>query len=281
MINLTILSENRDNNEFKGESGLSVLVDAFGQQFLLDTGYSDLFLKNAQLLGINLDDIKTVVLTHGHSDHTNGVPFLKDGKLIITHEESFKYRFSKRKRIPVGFPLSKEELCSRHDVTLSRKPVQFLNGCYFLGEIPMTIDFEKDGNFSTTLDDEMTMIDFTEDDSGIAITTDKGLFIMTGCGHRGVCNTIEHAKNVTGQNKIWGVFGGFHLRNLEKQKDIIDQTIQYFIDNEIQCLCLGHCVTDEVIDYFEQNLPNTQIIRLAAGKNIQFEVCPYKEKQMM
>ena len=54
MITLKIIVENRDNCSFNGESGLSVLVDAFGKTFLLDTGYSDLFLKNAQLLGIDL-----------------------------------------------------------------------------------------------------------------------------------------------------------------------------------------------------------------------------------
>ena len=66
MVSLTILSENRDNCEFKGESGLSVLVEVFGKMFLLDTGYSDLFLKNAKLLNIDLSTIETVVLTHGH-----------------------------------------------------------------------------------------------------------------------------------------------------------------------------------------------------------------------
>ena len=52
MIKLKILSENRDDCQFKGESGLSVLVEAFGEKFLLDTGYSDLFMKNAELMGI-------------------------------------------------------------------------------------------------------------------------------------------------------------------------------------------------------------------------------------
>ncbi len=268
MVSLTILSENRDNCEFKGESGLSVLVEVFGKRFLLDTGYSDLFLKNAKLLNINLSTIETVVLTHGHSDHTNGIPFLGAGKTIIMHPEAFKKRWSIRKKEFAGFPMTEQELRKRHTVITSREPIQFIDDCYFLGEIPMMIDFEK-GNFSTTLDDQFTQIDLTEDDSGIAIKTSEGLFVMTGCGHRGICNTIEQAKIVTGQQKIYGVFGGFHLRNLEKQKGVIDKTIEYFKRHEIKALYLGHCVTDEVIDYFEEKLPEVNITRLSAGKKIK------------
>lgn len=127
--------------------------------------------------------------------------------------------------------------------------------------------YEMDGNFSTTLDAEFTQTDYTEDDSGIAIKTDEGLVIMTGCGHRGICNTIEHAKRVTGESRVCAVLGGFHLRNLEKQQQKIDETIEYFNNNDIKSLYLGHCVTDEIIDYFRKNAVDIEIHSLAAGKN--------------
>ncbi|MBQ9790590.1 MAG: MBL fold metallo-hydrolase [Clostridia bacterium] len=279
MINLKILSENRDNCQFKGESGLSVLVEVFGKKFLLDTGYSDLFLKNASLMGIDLSKVDTLVLTHGHSDHTNGIPYLKDGLNVILHPDAFKNRWSIRKQEYVGLPVTEKQLKDRHKVLATSKSLEFLPNCYFLGEIPMLVDFEMDGNFSTTLDEGLTQTDLTEDDSGVAIKTDQGLFVMTGCGHRGVCNTIEHAKRVTGEDKIFGVFGGFHLRKLEKQKNKIDKTIEYFKKNSIKELYLGHCVTDEVIDYFEQALKDVKIIRLAAGKEFELELQPNREKE--
>lgn len=281
MIKLKILAENRDNCEFKGESGLSVLMEVFGNKFLLDTGYSDLFLRNARLLNLDLSQIDTLVLTHGHSDHTNGIAYLNDGMNIILHPAAFKDRWSIRKKEYVGLPMSEEELKSRHNVFETKDSVEVYPNCFFLGEIPMLIDFEMKGNFSTTLDEGLTEKDYTEDDSGIAIKTEEGLFIMTGCGHRGVCNTIERAKKVTGQNKVYGVFGGFHLRNLEKQKDIIDQTIEYLRVNNVKVLYLGHCVTDEVINYFEQNLKGVKIVRLASGKEYELPLRPFKEKQLI
>ena len=114
---------------------------------------------------------------------------------------------------------TEEDLKKKHDVLLSREAVEFYEDMYFLGEIPMVVNFEMDGNFSTTLDEGLTAVDYTEDDSGIAIKTEQGLVIMTGCGHRGICNTIEQAKKVTGEERIYAVLGGFHLRDLEKKKD--------------------------------------------------------------
>lgn len=266
-MNFTILSENRGNDCFLGEGGLSVYIEVNGHIFLLDTGYSSLFLENASKLNIDVDAIDTVVLTHGHSDHTNGVPYLKAGKTIIMHPAAFKERYSTRKKVFVGFPMSEEELSAKHNVLLTKDALEFIDDVYFLGEIPMTVEFEMDGNFSTTLDDKFTQTDYTEDDSGIAIKTDEGLIIMTGCGHRGICNTIEHAKRVTGESRVYAVLGGFHLRNLEKQQHKIDETIKYFKDNDIKRLYLGHCVTDEVIDYFRENASNIEIETLASGKN--------------
>lgn len=273
MIRFKLLAENRENEELglKGEGGLSVVVQVDEKEFLIDTGYSSLFVENAKKLGVDLNKIELVVLTHGHSDHTNGVPFLSDGKTIVMHPEAFKERYSVRKKEYAGFPVSEEELKAKHNVVLSKQPVQLSDEIFFIGEVPMVVDFESKGNFSTTLDDEFKLEDKTEDDSGVAIKTPNGLVVITGCGHRGVCNTIERAKEITGEQRVFAAFGGFHLRKLEKQKEIIDRTIEYFKANNLKHLYLGHCVTDEVIEYISSKLPEVQIHRLQTGKEFELE----------
>lgn len=272
MVKLTILSENRDNGKFKGEPGLSIVVETDAGTFLFDTGYSDLFTKNAKLLGVNLDKIDTVILSHGHSDHTNGLPYLSDGKTIVIHPAGFKPRWSNRKQDYAAPPITKEELAQKHHLVLASEPLTVSEDTVFLGEIPMIVEHEKNGNFATSLDEGLTIPDPTEDDSGVAIKTEKGLFIMTGCGHRGVCNTIEHARNITGEEKVYAVLGGFHFRSLKNQKDIIDETIKYFKKLNVKHLYLGHCNTDPVIDYMQKELPNVQIHRLGAGKQFELEL---------
>ena len=77
-LSLTVLVDNNTitDHYFSGEPGLSFLITTQGKKILFDTGYSDLFLKNAQGLGEDLLDLDMVVFSHGHLDHTGGLPDL-------------------------------------------------------------------------------------------------------------------------------------------------------------------------------------------------------------
>lgn len=271
MLNILVLSENHSNGKLMGEAGLSLLVNFNGFKFLFDTGASDLFIKNAKMLGIDVDSMaETVIISHGHSDHTNGLKYLKNPKRIILHPDAFKVRYSMRLNDYAGFPMSEKSLKDLHNVFKTRSYVEVMPNLWFLGEIPMTVEFEKDGYYSTTLDQSNKVLDKTEDDSAIVANTGKGLIIMTGCGHKGICNTIEYAKKITGQNQIYAVLGGFHLRGLTL-KSKIDKTIEYFNQNHVRNVYLGHCITDDVIDYFAKNLTGSRVFRLAVGKKFNME----------
>ena len=78
-----------------------------------------------------------------------------------------------------------------------------------MGQIPRETEFEKIPA-KTVLKDKK--LDFVDDDSGIVIKTEKGLVIISGCAHAGICNTIEYAKKITKENNVYAVMGGFHLR---------------------------------------------------------------------
>ncbi|MBQ8425072.1 MAG: MBL fold metallo-hydrolase [Clostridia bacterium] len=271
MFNILVLSENRSNGKLEGEFGLSLLVNFNGYKFLFDTGASDLFIRNAKAFGIDVDIMaENVIISHGHSDHTNGLKYLKNAKRIILHPSAFKMRYSMRQRTYSGFPMSEQSLKNIHNVYKTKDTIEVMPNLWYLGEIPMTVDFEKDGNFATTLDEAGQVIDKTEDDSAVVASTGKGLIILVGCGHRGICNIIEYAKKVTGQEQVYAVLGGFHMRGLGN-KAKIDKTIEYFKKNRIRNVYLGHCVTDDVIDYFEENLTSSKIFRLAVGKKFYME----------
>lgn len=269
MIKLTVLAENREGKICKGEEGLSLYINRDNDELLIDTGCGDLYLENALKMDIDINSIKNVVITHGHNDHSGGVVYLPKGKVIYMHPSCYKKRYSIRRKIETGFPVAKNIVDIMHNVIESKEPILIYNDMYFLGEIPMTIVHEKDGNFATMLDQELTQIDYTEDDTGVAIKTNNGLVVITGCGHRGICNTIEHAKKVSNETRLYAVFGGLHLRSLEKQKEMIDHTINYFKNHNLKYLFLGHCVNDDVIDYFKKSLPDTKIVNIYAGMNFE------------
>ena len=104
---ITILTENVAGGKFLAEHGLSYLLEIDSEQILFDTGHSDVFLKNAERLGIEIkSNVQTVVLSHGHWDHGDGLRFLENKKLI-THPASFLKRFRKADHSPVGLSFSK------------------------------------------------------------------------------------------------------------------------------------------------------------------------------
>ena len=89
-IRITTLSENTANYGFLGEWGLSILVEADGKKILMDSGLSISTVYNADRMGIDLTGISTIVLSHGHADHTGGLlEVLKksNGAAIIAHPD--------------------------------------------------------------------------------------------------------------------------------------------------------------------------------------------------
>ena len=77
-LTLTVLIDNATigDHDYCGEAGLSFLLETAGKKILFDTGLSGLFLANAEKMGIDLQDLDTLVFSHGHIDHTGGLPVL-------------------------------------------------------------------------------------------------------------------------------------------------------------------------------------------------------------
>jgi 7,8-dihydropterin-6-yl-methyl-4-(beta-D-ribofuranosyl)aminobenzene 5'-phosphate synthase len=115
-----------------------------------------------------------------------------------------------------------------------------------LGEIPRVTDFEST---RTPFSLEDGTPDFVPDDSAIAILTEHGLFVITGCGHAGIVNTLEHAKRVTNENRVYGIMGGFHLKKKDRQTM---QTIQYLLKHKITHVIPSHCTAFPALVQFSE-----------------------------
>ena len=87
-------------------------------------------------------------------------------------------------------------------------------------------------------------MDFVEDDSGLVFKTDKGLVVISGCAHSGICNIIEYAKKTTGINKVYAVIGGFHLKG---EDDLTTKTIEYLKTIDIEYLSTSHCTEFQLL----------------------------------
>lgn len=243
-MKITVLCDDQTKNisHLLAEHGFSLFIDA-EKKILFDTGYSDVFLSNAKKLGIDLSKIDIVILSHGHWDHTFGLKHL--GKVpILAHPSAFVKRY-RMDGTPIGAPYSLDEMKKRFEVKLSKEPVFITPDIAFLGEIPRKNDFEGKKTVGLVENGKDKVPDPVIDDSGIAIRTSKGLIVISGCAHAGICNTIEHAKHVFNEIRIDTVIGGFHLLDDEKTsaeaKTQMKKTIAYFKKNKIPHILPCHC----------------------------------------
>lgn len=234
-MKLTVLVDNVAGGQFQAEHGLSYLIEIDEQKILFDTGHSDLFLRNANKLGINIvEEVETIVLSHGHWDHGNGLIHLSNKKLI-THPSAFSKRYRKSDHTPVGLNLEKEDLSQKFEIITTKEPLRITENLWFLGEIPRVTNFEaKNTSYLFENGEE----DFIVDDSALVANTRNGLIVISGCAHSGICNICEYAKKVSGMNKVHAVIGGFHLKDQGEQSL---KTLAYFEQNNIQRILPSHC----------------------------------------
>lgn len=240
-----------DNNTYIdqyywGEPGVSFYIEDGDHALLFDLGYSGLFLKNARTMGIDLEKVKTVVLSHGHDDHTRGlIPLFEcpwpQPLEVIAHPHSFNEK--EADGLKISAPYSREEMAALCHLTTTAKPYRITERITFLGEIPRIIPFEKPEPIGRQRLGGELVDDYLLDDSALVYQGDQGLFIITGCSHSGICNIIEQAKRVTGDERVCGVIGGFHLFEVTAR---VEQTIEYFKNNKIRELYPCHCTSFSV-----------------------------------
>jgi len=242
-MKISVLTENNAGSYTPAEHGLSYLIEFENNRILFDTGQSGLFIKNAASMHTELGGIDMIVLSHGHFDHGNGLEYL-DGGTLICHPGCFVKRYRKADHTFIGLKNTKEELSRKFRLITSAGPFRISDSIIFLGEIPRITDFESQTT-GFVLEDGTP--DFVMDDSALALINQDGLFVITGCGHSGIVNTLEHAMSVTGVNVISGIMGGFHLKENDRQTL---QTIEYLKEKKITRVMPSHCTSGTALTAF-------------------------------
>jgi len=236
---------------FRGEPGFSLFLRDGDVSILFDTGCSDLFLDNACKMSIDPLLADWIVLSHGHLDHTGGLDALVrrgieasiEGRevaspVFLAHPDSFVPKRDGQGR-NIGCFIAGDTLASSGEVRLSADPVWITDRVVFLGEIARRHDFEGRQTVGETLRDGRWVPDPVVDDTAIACLTDRGLVVIAGCAHSGICNTIEQAREVTGEERVADVIGGFHL--LSAPAEQIRATCRYFERLQPAAVHACHC----------------------------------------
>jgi 7,8-dihydropterin-6-yl-methyl-4-(beta-D-ribofuranosyl)aminobenzene 5'-phosphate synthase len=215
------------------ENGISFHIEAHSGErvfkYLFDFGLTGHALThNVLALGINPKEWRHLILSHGHPDHYGGLydalKLAQHGVGVATHPDAFlpRYALMGDGRVAGTYNSSLTEAAieaAGGTVVLTREPLEIGPGVVTTGEIPRTTSFEgpplelaphspglyqvKEGSW---------VIDQVWDEQALVINVrDRGLVILTGCGHAGVINTVRRAIEITGTERVAMVAGGFHL----------------------------------------------------------------------
>ena len=256
-ITVTTLVNNSAPANLQSEHGLSFWIEFEGSHILFDTGQSDIVVKNAKLLNINLASTETIVLSHGHYDHTGGIPaVVKIARKvnIYLHPEALKPKFGRKnnKTKAIGMPDSSKQvvlrLASNKKITMTKTPTEVSKGLFVTGSIPRKTSFEDTNSFFF-VDENCRKPDTFPDDQAMFFDSPKGLIVLLGCAHAGVVNTLHYVAKLSGEGRVYAVIGGTHLLNASVER--IERTIEVLRQYDVQKIGLAHCTGSNAIKKFK------------------------------
>jgi 7,8-dihydropterin-6-yl-methyl-4-(beta-D-ribofuranosyl)aminobenzene 5'-phosphate synthase len=209
------------------EHGFSALIsiqkDGAERRVLFDAGVTPGGLvENMRRLELSPKDIEAIVLSHGHFDHTTGMDGIvralgRPNLPVLIHPEFWtQRRVVIPGRDPIEIPSTSRSalLGAGFEVIEERQPSFLLDGSLLItGEVDRTTEFEKGFLVHQALRNGEWQPDplILDDQAAIINVRDRGLVVLTGCGHAGIVNIIRHAQRLTGIDRVYAVMGGFHL----------------------------------------------------------------------
>jgi 7,8-dihydropterin-6-yl-methyl-4-(beta-D-ribofuranosyl)aminobenzene 5'-phosphate synthase len=269
------LGENWFERSLIAEHGFSVVlkleINGTEHKLLFDSGLSPLAADhNADVLDLDLSYCEAVISSHGHIDHAGGLLNIrrkmntKENIPLLLHEHAFRKRlvkFQDGRMIRLPPPTRHILIQAGYNVVEQNASSLWIKDRILVtGEVPRTTDFEKGfPNHYSEIDGKMENDPLIKDDQALILSIkDKGLVVITGCGHSGIVNILKYAKELTGRDRIYAVMGGMHLTG-GTFEPIIPRTIDELERLEPRFLIPCHCSGLKAVYEIVRTMPNAFI----------------------
>ena len=254
---ITITVDNKATEGLLCEHGFSAWVEVAGRRLLFDTGQGAALAGNSDKLGIDLRTADTLVLSHGHYDHTGGVPLLiarAPTAEIYAHPAATVPRYLLRDGVmkPIAMPAAARTSLEVHPVGVrwTTRSQQLAIGLGLTRPIPRLTGFEDTGG-PFFVDAGGAQPDPIADDLALWMRTDRGLVVVVGCSHAGLVNTLRHALKLSGEPRLHAVLGGFHLNEASEVR--LARTMAELQELGPDLIVPCHCTGDAAVERLRQS----------------------------
>lgn len=247
MITLTWVVDDTAQPPLRSEHGFAMWVETEGGQVLFDTGGSgEVLLHNLRAMDLDPAELDAIVLSHGHDDHTGGLktllPVLPASTPVYAHPSVFRVRYSEDTEgiVRRGPAIERVVLEDAVDLHLEVEPVEVVDRVWTTGRISERPEPEGRSQRHHVLEDGQPIPDPYEDDLSLALDLGEGRgFVVCGCCHAGLLNTLDHVQAQLFRS-IVGIAGGIHMANADAA--FREHTLARLQElDALRILWLGHC----------------------------------------
>lgn len=269
-MKIHVLTDNRTQKRgMLAEHGLSVYIETDEVNVLFDTGQTDVYLRNAALMGLTLKP-DCIVLSHGHYDHGGGLIFYPPENMpkIYLHPDVLRVKYAAKADglHENGLPWAlRDHSAIRDNMIYNDKDMPVAPGVSLHARIPAGV-FEDatDGLFAES--GGVKQPDRMLEEQMLVFEREGGLVIFLGCSHSGIINCLMHARMLYPNRKIDTVLAGMHLNNTAPQR--LEQTAQKLHGMDIARLIPLHCTGLAAIAAIKQ-IFGDRCLLLCAGDSLE------------
>ncbi len=248
-MKIAVLVDNKTENPVcEAEWGLSLLIEICGQKILYDAGASDMFIQNAKALQIDLSKIDAVVVSHGHYDHTGGIPTflsLNTRCKCYIRENAFRNYYEKEnddEYLHVGIKWTPEqikEIANRFVLTSCREFID--DSVEVISCIPDRGISYTENSFYWLTDDMEYISDDMSHEQILLIHENQKIAIFSGCSHSGVISILDYVKKIYPEKTIEAFVAGMHLYSLDETEinGLLDKMEGYGVNYFVPLHCTG------------------------------------------
>lgn len=259
-----------------GEWGLSVYVEFEGKRYLLDTGASHLFAKNAGVMGVDLSKIDMGVLSHAHFDHSDGMarffalnktaPFYlrKGAGENCYHAHKLLGRFTYHEYIGIHKGFLKR---FTDRIRFAEGDVQIAPNVYLVSHKTPGLEAIGERAHLSVKENGKYRYDSFDHEQSLVFDTPKGLFVMNSCSHGGADNIVKEIEATFPGKKIYAILGGFHL--FRYKDEVVRAFAERLRELDVQKIYTGHCTGNRAFEILREVLGD-RAEQMRCGLTIEF-----------